>query len=124
MGLFTTPVACAGGAATSYYKSAPGANFGGFCKNLRCPSQALAEKQVAHNAGMVHTSPFRFQTLCPACQEPFQSTWLWFYSTRVELIKVEGPVDVFDVRGTDMRRVEIIWGPENRGDMHEFRTSP
>jgi hypothetical protein len=44
--------------ATSYYSTKKGVNFGGHCGNASCPSQALADKQVAFAAGMVRPGRF------------------------------------------------------------------
>jgi hypothetical protein len=43
----------AAGEATAYYTTKKGANFGGYCANAACVTQALASKQVSFCAGMV-----------------------------------------------------------------------
>ena len=54
MGGFKVPVLTgAGPAATTYYKSGPGLNFGGVCASPACATQALAEKRIAVCVGFV-----------------------------------------------------------------------
>jgi hypothetical protein len=57
MGGFKNAVPAAAGVATTYYSTKKGANFGGYCSNASCPSQALAgAKQVSFCAGMVRAA--------------------------------------------------------------------
>lgn len=56
-----------------------GLNFGGYCTQAACPSQALDYKKVSEAKGLVAGNPFTFSTICPACAAPFTSTFCWFY---------------------------------------------
>jgi len=57
MGGFKNAVPAAAGVATTYYSTKKGANFGGYCSNASCPSQALVgTKQVSFCAGMVRAA--------------------------------------------------------------------
>ncbi len=79
MGIFGDPTSAVGVAATTYYKSGKGINFGGYCKASGCPSSTLAQKEVSECKGLLSGNPYAIATNCPACAAPFTPAWCWFY---------------------------------------------
>jgi hypothetical protein len=126
MGGFDVQPAQPGAEATTYYKNAPGLNFGGTCAAEGCPakgqsiSHAVGDRAKGNPYALAEDDP---KPKCLGCQGVFRPSLMWFYNCNVTLTPFDGAPERVTPRGSNMHSCTLDW-TDYQGRYQEVEVTP